>query len=98
MLIEKFNSVSETISREMAIRALSKSKRDLAISVTGVASYSDKYSYKDIGLVWFSIAKQKDGDCVSRKQIFKGSRDAVREKAISYALKWLKEETDELKL
>jgi nicotinamide-nucleotide amidase len=60
----------------------------LALSVTGVAGPTGGSAEKPLGLVWFGF-KQASEDAVLVKQVFNGSREQIRQQAVSFALQLL---------
>jgi nicotinamide-nucleotide amidase len=87
--IDEFGLSSEEVAREMALRALSLSKANLAIATTGVADGPAPDGETIPGTVCFSWAfeLQKLPTVVySETRIFKGTRNAVRRKACEHAI------------
>ena len=87
--IEKFNITSTPVSFEMALGAINKSKKaNLAISVTGVAGPTGGTDEIPVGTICMSwIYKNNDKIyTTSEKKLFKGSRNSIRKKIVSYVL------------
>lgn len=98
--LEDFGAVSEPVARQMAAGALAMAPNaTLALAVTGIAGPGGGSSDKPVGLVWFGFALRTDHDLVvsSIHQVFEGNRQAVREAAVvfslRYALQWLSGQT-----
>lgn len=88
--LERFGAVSKETVTEMALGALKHSHADLSLSISGIAGPGGATEDKPQGLVWFSWAvnfNHMHTVLASEKQVFKGDRDAVRKKAVVYALK-----------
>ncbi|QHG92726.1 CinA family protein [Coxiella endosymbiont of Amblyomma sculptum] len=84
-LIQEEGSVSEAIAREMAARALKRSRADISMSITGTMGPT---SEKSIGTVWFGIAK-KMGTIQCRKARFSSGRKHIQDSSVIYGLKYL---------
>lgn len=88
--IEDFGAVSEPVARQMAAGALAMApKATLAMAVTGIAGPGGGSVTKPVGLVWFGFAKRTQEDVVvsSVHQVFEGSRQAVRQATVEFALR-----------
>lgn len=87
--LEEKGAVSEETAREMALGACRSLGADLGLSVTGIAGPGGGTSQKPVGLVYFALAR---GTKVvgSRKVIFPGRREGVRNAAAICALQILK--------
>ncbi len=81
-------AVSEPTVRAMATAALERSGADLAIAVSGIAGPTGAVPGKPVGTVWFALAYRRGRavEIVARVKFFKGDRDAVRRKAVQFAL------------
>jgi len=81
-------AVSEAVVREMAEGALSHSRAQLAVSVSGIAGPGGGSPDKPVGTVW--IAWTGAGMATrARPYCFDGDRDAVRRQAVETALQGL---------
>ena len=80
-------AVSEETVRAMVKGALSKSRADLAVAVSGVAGPEGGSVSKPVGTVW--IAWQLGYDARARHFLFSGDREAVRQATILEALSGL---------
>ena len=77
-------AVSPECAVAMAEGARRLLKTDIAVSLTGIAGPGGGSAEKPVGLVWFGLASA-DGVSVE-KQVFPGSRAAVRAAAVEHAL------------
>jgi len=74
----------------MAEGALTHSRADLAVAVTGIAGPGGGSAEKPVGLVHFAAARRQ-GPVIARHYVFGGDRDAVRAQAVATALALLTE-------
>jgi nicotinamide-nucleotide amidase len=85
-LILQPGAVSEEVARAMATGALSHSRADIAVAVTGIAGPSGGSAEKPVGLVHFACAR-RGFDVAHRAKIFTAlDRDGVRRAARDFAL------------
>jgi nicotinamide-nucleotide amidase len=89
-LLSRFGAVSEPTARAMAEGALSHSRAQAAVAVTGIAGPSGGTPEKPVGSVWFAWAGKERATTSTRRQ-FSGDRDAVRRQAVATALQGLLE-------
>ena len=89
-LIKKHGAVSKEVAEAMARGALSHSKADIAIAVTGIAGPTGGTKKKPVGLVYIATASRHYKDVVVVRNIFKGKRSAVRTKSADKSLAILK--------
>ncbi len=85
ILIETEGAVSEDVARAMAEGALSRSRADFAISVTGVAGPSGGSVEKPVGLVWFGLAGRGRATRTDH-HVFPGDRSGIRLATVAHAL------------
>lgn len=83
-LIEQHGAVSEPVVRAMAAGALTHSRAQVAIAVTGVAGPSGGSADKPVGTVWFGFALP--GYLSTEMRHFAGDRAAVRQATVQHAL------------
>lgn len=83
-LIECHGAVSEPVVRAMAAGALTHSRAQVAIAVTGVAGPGGGSLDKPVGSVWFGFALASG--VTSELQRFDGDREAVRRATVQHAL------------
>ena len=87
--VEKFDVVSENVAREMAIGVKETSKANVGVGITGLAGPAGGTPEIRVGTVCFGISIN---DAVySYTNIFDGSRNEVREKAVNFAIQKLLE-------
>ena len=83
-LITRRGAVSEEVVRAMVAAAITHSKAQVAVAVTGVAGPTGGSRAKPVGTVWFGF--QVDGLLTSETRRFDGDRAAVREASVRHAL------------
>ena len=88
-IIVDLGAVSAPVAEAMAEGALTHSRADIAVSVTGIAGPGGGTEDKPVGLVWFALARR--GSVVhSKHHIFDNrSREGVRNSAVETALQFL---------
>ncbi len=86
-LIAQHGAVSEPVARAMADGALTHSRAQVTLAVTGVAGPTGGTEAKPVGTVWFAWCV--GGETHSAMQHFAGDRAAVRVATVRYALKRL---------
>ena len=85
-LIATHGAVSEAVARSMAEGALSRSRANIAVAVTGVAGPGGGTATKPVGLVHFGVAR-KGRETAAHHEIFPGDRSAVRQATVRTALR-----------
>ena len=80
-------AVSEACVKAMAEGALAASGADVAISVSGIAGPDGSTPDKPVGTVWIGWALARAGHVDAESFHFKGDRAAVRQQAVSEALR-----------
>jgi nicotinamide-nucleotide amidase len=88
-LIQRVGAVSEEVARAMVAGALTHSRADVAVAVTGIAGPGGAVPGKPVGTVWLAWGTVQRVHAV-RLQL-DGDRDAVRGAAVSAALQRLLE-------
>ena len=86
-LVERSGAVSEAVARAMAEGALSRSRAQVAIAVTGIAGPGGGSALKPVGTVWFGFAMP--GSVTAEAMLFSGDRSGVRNAAARHALQRL---------
>jgi nicotinamide-nucleotide amidase len=87
-LIASVGAVSREVAERMASGAISHSRADVAVAVTGVAGPGGGSAEKPVGLVWFAIAS-RGAPARSVSHIFPGDRTAVRAATVAEAIRLL---------
>ena len=80
----KHGAVSATTVEEMAAGAAKQANAEVAVAISGIAGPDGGTSEKPVGTVWFGFFI--NGQSMSQKQLITGDRQAVRIKAIEFAL------------
>ena len=83
-LTENPGAVSEPVVRAMAQGAISNSKAQISLAVTGVAGPTGGSIAKPVGTGWFGFATPQG--IVTEMRRFKGDRAAVRSATVVHAL------------
>lgn len=83
-LIAQHGAVSEEVARAMAQGAVTHSRAQVAVAVTGVAGPSGGSADKPVGTVWFGWATP--AGVVTEMRRFDGDRAAVRQTTVRHAL------------
>ena len=83
-LIEQHGAVSEAVARVMALGAVSNSRAQVSVAVTGVAGPAGGSTAKPVGTVWFGWCVQGQADTEMLR--FDGDRAQVRSQTVRYAL------------
>lgn len=86
--LEAQGAVSEPVVRELATGALARSGAEVAVAISGIAGPTGAVPGKPVGTVWFAVAHRRGQavEVVARVKFFDGDRDAVRRKAVHFAL------------
>jgi nicotinamide-nucleotide amidase len=84
-LIEAHGAVSAEVARAMAEGALTHSRADVSLSITGIAGPDGGTATKPVGTVHIAAA-QTGAQVLHRPCLFEGDRDAVREQAAIAAM------------
>ena len=86
-VLETHGAVSEPVARQMAEGVRTQMGTDLGVGVTGIAGPNGGTPEKPVGLVFIAVAD--DDGTVVRKNLFKGTRLAVKEQTAEQALAML---------
>ncbi|WP_042262629.1 CinA family protein [Paraburkholderia heleia] len=86
-LIEKHGAVSEPVARAMAEGALSNSRAQVSLSITGVAGPGGGTPEKPVGMVSFGWSNRLHTSVETL--VFKGDREQIRVQAAAHALRGL---------
>lgn len=88
-LIMEHGAVSEPVARAMVDGALTQSRANVAVAVTGIAGPGGGSREKPVGLVYIAVQRRYI-DAIIAKEVFAGlTRDQVREETVLKALKML---------
>ena len=83
-LIAQHGAVSEEVVRAMVQGAITHSRAQVAVAVTGVAGPTGGSAAKPVGTVWFGFATP--AGVVTETLRFEGDRAAVRQATVNHAL------------
>jgi len=91
-VIESEGAVSESVVRAMAEGAIERTGAHVAIAVSGIAGPGGAVPGKPVGTVWFALAHRAPEGLACQGHLiqFDGNRDAVRRRAVEYALNLLR--------
>jgi len=86
--LDAHGAVSEQTVIELARGALRISGADVAVAVSGIAGPDGGVPGKPVGTVWFATACRRGDDVVveARRQLFERDREAIRRRAVEFAL------------
>jgi len=84
-LIEQFGAVSAEVAYAMAEGALTHSRADVGLAITGIAGPGGGSAEKPVGLVFIACAKRNGRVSVDR-HLLAGDRSKIRESAVEQAL------------
>ena len=90
-VLRRQGAVSELVVRELARGALRRSGADYAAAISGIAGPGGAVPGKPVGTVWFAFARRRGRGITVETAVkrFRGGRDAVRRKAVVFALRGL---------
>ena len=77
-------AVSKRVVEQMSEGAVKETGANVSIAISGIAGPDGDSEEKPVGLVWFGFVV--DEYVFQQSQIFKGDRNRVREKTITYAM------------
>lgn len=92
-LILTHGAVSEPVARAMATGALTRTRADLSVAITGIAGPGGGLPGKPVGTVCFAWASRDHATVATRR--FDGDRAAVRRQSVVFALEGLIERARE---
>jgi len=85
-VIRRHGAVSEQVARAMAEGALSRSRADIAVSVTGIAGPDGGTAEKPVGLVHFACARREHATEAAAISFGDQGREKIRELSVMTAL------------
>lgn len=91
--LEKYGAVSAETVIEMVRGALSRSRADLAVAITGIAGPGGGVPGKPVGTVWMAWGKGHHPP-ITKMLHFDGDREAIRRQTVAQALAGLAELID----
>ena len=77
--LDVYGAVSAECAKEMASGVAARYNTNIGIATTGIAGHGGGSEEKPVGLVYFGI--YINGDVISKKYVFNGDRQQVRERA-----------------
>ena len=83
--LEQHGAVSEQTAEEMALGALAYSTADISAAITGIAGPDGGSPEKPVGTVCFGWSC-RNGQILTRTEVFAGDREAVRRQSVKTAL------------
>ena len=86
-LVQQHGAVSEAVVRAMARGAITHSRAEVSIAVTGVAGPTGGSAEKPVGTVWFGWSVH--GQVATELQRFTGDRAAIRAATVEHAIQLL---------
>ena len=86
--LDKFTAVSEQTASEMSKGVCAAAKSDCGVSITGIAGPDGGSEKQPVGLVYIGVTVQKK--TVVKEYHFSGSRQEIRNKAVTEALALLR--------
>lgn len=84
-LVRDFGAVSEEVAQAMAEGALTRSRANLAVAVTGVTGPGGGSATKPVGFVCFGLA-QTGQPVAGMRTVFPGDRSAIRAASVEQAI------------
>ncbi len=91
-VLQQHGAVSAECAAAMAEGARKKTQADWALSVTGIAGPGGATPDKPVGLVYLGLSGPRT---TTRRCLFQGDRDQVRQQSVQAALQLLREALDE---
>lgn len=90
-----YGAVSEQTAGEMATGVIKLSNSDIGVGITGIAGPGGGSAEKPIGLVYIATATQRD--VVTKRFLFDGDRENVREQSTKAAIMMVMDILDPVK-
>ena len=86
-VLDKYGAVSEPVTEQMLLGALTRSNADIGVAVSGIAGPTGATEDKPLGTVCFSWGNVDN--VLSETQIFSGDRNSVQNQSVSHSLRKL---------
>ena len=87
-LLNSHGAVSEPVVGAMAQAAIAISGADLSLSISGIAGPDGGTPEKPVGTVWIGLGSH--GGVTSRRFVFSGDREMIRDRSAKMALTLLR--------
>jgi nicotinamide-nucleotide amidase len=87
--LQEHGAVSSHTAKAMAAGALTHSRADVAVAVTGIAGPGGGSAAKPVGLVYIA-AQRRDHTAEIERHMFTGDRNAIRMESVAAALDLLR--------
>ncbi len=87
-VIEQHGAVSDAVVMAMVVGALQRSRADIAVAISGIAGPGGAVEGKPVGTVWLAWGC-RDEEPVSQRFLFAGDREAIRQQAVTEAVRKL---------
>ncbi len=90
--LREFGAVSEEVAREMSAGALLLSFAQISVSITGIAGPDGGTEDKPVGTIWFAWSVKTESleiETQTKKELFNGDRNSIRQQAVVAALEGL---------
>lgn len=84
--LETHGAVSEVVAKEMAFGALTHSKADITVAVTGIAGPGGGSAQKPVGTVCFALAVMGEAPTSETITFENKGRDFIRQETVNHAL------------
>ena len=91
--LDRHGAVSEEVAKEMATGALTNSRAQVSVAISGIAGPAGGTPNKPIGTVWLAWAMEGK-EPRSRSTHFAGDREMVRQQAVMAALQGIIDTVD----
>ncbi len=90
--LREFGAVSEETAQELSAGALLLSFAQISVSITGIAGPDGGTDDKPVGTIWFAWSTKTESleiETQTKKELFSGDRDSIRQQAVVTALEGL---------
>jgi nicotinamide-nucleotide amidase len=90
-LLNRHGAVSQEVAIAMSQGALSRSRANLTVSITGIAGPGGGSAEKPVGLVFLACRKAEEKPICSRLDLGERPRNEIREAAVMEAIRLLRD-------